>query len=417
MLVPCWVRVSRWGLRRPGAPPRTGAPPGEGAACSGWQGGEGERWSGRGLTLDETSDGFQTARGAATTSTSALTSSGGAREDVKRVEPLERPGRSEIAPREAPEVAGRTRPECRVTRERSTTTNLKSGHRLGETVCAKRAWKTPHRRGGAAPATRRPKVAGLRPASPPATEPQRRRPWLDRLDLATSLLANALAIWAATADRVQFARVAAGVAAVFGLFALLRYGFGDKRRYAVSAIVLLVIALGTLGSSFIPDQPDVVGTTPYSSFASTNQRDKELGASTAMRESAQGPPQEYTSKEPLGSGFPAGQNFPNTHAIYDHFCTGGGDTRPCGGVIRSHFYSRDPNADPYPGATDKQKKFTREATFIDTQPDGSCQSGQVLISRIEFAFPDGRKIYDVSGGEAPIGWTRAEPLGCVTKPS
>lgn len=196
-----------------------------------------------------------------------------------------------------------------------------------------------------------------------------------------------------------------------------------RRRWRISSTIgaALITAAVTIVTQ-IPDDPPPPApppAIPYLSYVSTNKAEADQGPPNVIR-SITSPPGsfEYKAEETLGYGLPLSTAPPDgTHTVYDLFCTGSGETAPCGGVLRSHYYTavEKPLA-PWPKAKDSQKKTDPIAVFYDLKLDGSCSRGQRPVFRFEKLLPNSPQLYDVGTTNPGDGWATTENLGCVIAP-
>lgn len=100
------------------------------------------------------------------------------------------------------------------------------------------------------------------------------------------------------------------------------------------------VALGWSLGKYNP-VPEVL----YLSYSSTNTDDVELGWPVVLRPVGEPPENEYKVKSTLGYGNSVKANkVPGTHLVYDIFCTDETVEKPCGGMVRSHYYSKNDKA-------------------------------------------------------------------------
>ncbi|MGH3976042.1 MAG: hypothetical protein ACRDS9_22345 [Pseudonocardiaceae bacterium] len=152
------------------------------------------------------------------------------------------------------------------------------------------------------------------------------------------------------------------------------------------------------------------GNLPLASVLYQTYLSKNDDAAVVLRPHSNPPPNEYKVKTTLGYGYPVDVDISETHLVYDYFCTGRGSEYPCGGVRRSHFYTKDPHAaSPWPKAADEVKPVAR---LLDADPDGQCPNDDdVAIYRFTSKTFTGATFFDVA--VRMDGWDRSELLGCL----
>lgn len=212
----------------------------------------------------------------------------------------------------------------------------------------------------------------------------------------------------------------AAIVALIGIFVVIWPGqapgwvsrfvrYRSGRPFLAVSSVALVASLVAVGWVWLMPPP---ASVLYQSYVSTNADDARFGVPVVLRANTDPPRNEYKVQSVLGWGYPAiEEEIRGTHPVYDHFCTGGGEEEPCGGVRRSHYHSKDEDApSPWPKAADWTRLVAR---LLDADSDGQCpHEDDVAIYRFTSTTPAGAKLFNVAA-RMDEGWERSELLGCL----
>jgi len=196
-------------------------------------------------------------------------------------------------------------------------------------------------------------------------------------------------------------------------------GRRGARLYRLAELLLPAVSLLAVGVTIGVAIPVIFRSVPppsmiYQSFESTIENDERFGLPVVLRARSEPPANGYKVRSTLGLGYPVDAvEIPGTHLVYDHFCTGEGSEEPCGGVRRSHFYSKDSNApSPWPKSADLIEPVAR---LLDAEPGGRCPNeNDIAIYSFSAATSAGAPLFDVAARAADDVWKRGELLGCLS---
>ncbi|MGH3789125.1 MAG: hypothetical protein ACRDRG_21805 [Pseudonocardiaceae bacterium] len=179
----------------------------------------------------------------------------------------------------------------------------------------------------------------------------------------------------------------------------------DQQRWL--GLIFPAVSLLAVAATIVFGSAVFSGNLPLASVLYQTYLSKNEDAAVVLRPHSNPPPNEYKVKTTLGYGYPVDVDISETHLVYDYFCRG--SESACGGVQRSHFYTKDPHAaSPW--------KETREvkpvARLLDADPDGQCPNDDdVAIYRFTSKTFTGATFFDVA--VRMDGWDRSELLGCL----